>query len=200
MKKFCQVFTIFDRIKISKHNINTNITMQKIRASKEFLFAKKYLFDRVQIEQITGLTRNEQLYLSNNLKIIEPIISIHGNGSYFSFKQIQEFKIIKKMNEEFNIKKSNLKRAKDIIQQIDETKDLTDKSIIYAYGKLYFIDTDNVDKKIIELTNKNNNQETFLGKIVLSELEKQIDDIAKKILNFADYKVKKSYTSNLRIA
>jgi hypothetical protein len=45
-------------------------------------------------------------------------------------------------------------QSKDTLQQIDESKDLTDKSILYAYGRLFFIDTKDRDKKIIELLEK----------------------------------------------
>lgn len=168
--------------------------------SKEYLLAEKYFFNTYQICKLTSLTKNQIQYITNALKIILPIYSSKGQGRYFNFRQVSEFKLLAKLHLDYKLKMCDLKKAKDTLKSIDETTDLTDKSVLFAYGDLFFIDRNDTESKLISLINKNKEQKTLISLIVLSDLEKEVDDTAKNIFNFAEYKAKKEYKNYFKLA
>lgn len=172
--------------------------MQPIRQSKEYQFGMKYLFPRQIISNIVDIEYNQILYISNTLKLVVPIL-MTGKTAFYSFTQLAELKLIKNLKDKYFIPFSKIKKAKDVLKQINEDLDLSDKNVIYAYGEIFYLNNFEMDKKLIHLTNKHNGQQTLIVKIAMSDIVKEIDEKAKEVINFADYKLKKTYTTNMKI-
>ncbi len=174
------------------------MTMTEYRFKREkkpiHIYYENNYFSRQDISNLTGLTKSQLSYLSV-IGLVKPIVSVHGTGSFYTYLQVIEIKSIQKFHEDFGIRKTKLKIAKDVLKKIDSSRDLSDKNILIAYGELFFINKNDLEDKLISLS-KDPNQYGLVKYFALADLEKELDCTA-KIINMSDYLHKKNTRFNI---
>jgi len=174
------------------------MTMTEYRYKREkkplHIYYENNYFSRQDIADLTGLTKAQLSYLST-IGLVKPIASIHGIGSFYTYLQIVEIKAIQKFHEDFGIRKTKLKIVKDVLQEIDSSKDLSDKNILIAYGELFFINKSDLENKLISLS-KEVDKHGLVKYFALADLENELDSTA-KIINMSDYLHKKNTRFNV---
>jgi hypothetical protein len=154
---------------------------------------KDKYFNRNQVQNITGATYNNLIYLANEAKLLKPVISIRGKGSFYTFKQLLELRVIRKAYYEYDISYAQMKRAKDVLREIDDSLNLASKAILFSYKEVFLVEKDDIETKITQLTNKHNGQLSLIPYFLMAEIEKEIDEKAPKIIGFEEYQFKKSH-------
>lgn len=172
--------------------------MQKLKASDQFIYFSNNLFSKQDVMRIFNMSYTTINYILNRVKLIIPTYTHIGTGCYFTWSQLVEFAVVTKLINA-NMKITELKRAKNKLQSIDYSLDLSNKSVIFAYGELFFIEEKETIKQLTQLTNLHKGEKTLLIAIVLSELEEEIDDKASKVIDLETYKHKKYFKPDKEI-
>lgn len=166
----------------------------KRRKKPQHKYFEENYFSKKEICALANLNIRQLNYLYQ-IDLVNPIASINGLGSFYTYLQLVEIKSIQKFHEDFKIPKTRLKIAKDVLKEIDSSKDLSDKNILIAYGELFFINKEDLEDKLISLS-KDTNKYGLVKYFALADLEYELDSTA-KIINMNDYQHKKKTRFNV---
>jgi len=144
-------------------------------------FYEYEMFSKEEVTQITGLSYNNLRYFDYVLNLISPKITVQGsNKLYYTYKQLIELNFIKHLKN-CGIDYKKIKEIKTILQKINGDDDLTNKCIIYGYGELFFVQKDEFQDKIIEITSYENTQTTLIKHFLLEKIEGELIENVSKI-------------------